>query len=98
MNIQVNPRPFLAQQLSPARIFIFSFAALILIGAIFLWLPFSAGKGSISFVDALFTSASAVCVTGLTVVGFASRKSNVFRPYRSDADSLHLIIMLHKHL
>ena len=68
MNIQVNPRAFLARQLSPARIFIFSFAALILVGAVLLWLPFSAARGSISFVDALFTSASAVCVTGLTAV------------------------------
>lgn len=68
MNIQVNHRAFLARQLSPARIFIFSFAALIFMGAILLWLPFSAGRGSISFVDALFTSTSAVCVTGLTVM------------------------------
>ena len=66
--MQINPRTFLARQLSPARIFIFSFAVVILIGAILLWLPFSAGRNPISFVDALFTSASAVCVTGLTVL------------------------------
>jgi trk system potassium uptake protein TrkH len=40
----------------------------ILIGAILLWLSFSSGSGHITFVDALFTSASAVCVTGLTVL------------------------------
>jgi len=64
-----NPRTFLARQLSPARIFIFSFALVILLGAMILWLPLAAGKGGhLSFVDALFTSTSAVCVTGLTVV------------------------------
>ena len=66
--MQINPRTFLARQFSPARIFIFSFAVIILLGAILLWLPFSAGRNPISFVDALFTSASAVCVTGLTVL------------------------------
>jgi len=53
--------------LSPERIFILSFASVILVGAIILYLPFSSTKG-LSFVDALFTSASAVCVTGLVVI------------------------------
>jgi len=53
---------------SPQKIFIFSFASVILIGAVLLWLPFSAGRGHISFIDALFCSASAVCVTGLAVL------------------------------
>jgi len=66
--MKINPRTFLARQFSPARIFIFSFAVVILLGAILLWLPFSAGRNPISFVDALFTSASAVCVAGLTVL------------------------------
>lgn len=68
MSVQVSPRASLAKQFSPARIFIFSFAMVILFGTILLMLPFAAAKGSLSFVDALFTSASAVCVTGLTVV------------------------------
>ena len=34
--------------------------------------PFSLQKDEISFVDALFTSASATCVTGLTVVDTGS--------------------------
>lgn len=42
------------------------FLALILIGTLFLILPLSTYKG-ISFVDALFTATSAVCVTGLIV-------------------------------
>jgi trk system potassium uptake protein TrkH len=44
------------------------FAATIVTGAIFLTLPFSASAERIGIVDALFTSTSAVCVTGLTVV------------------------------
>jgi trk system potassium uptake protein TrkH len=59
---------FLSRLLSPQRLFIFSFASVILIGAILLWLSFSSGSGHITFIDALFTSTSAVCVTGLTVL------------------------------
>jgi trk system potassium uptake protein TrkH len=40
----------------------------ILTGAILLWFPFSATKGNLRFVDALFSSTSAVCVTGLVVI------------------------------
>jgi len=57
----------IARVLSPERIFINSFAGVILAGTIFLYLPFSSTKG-LSFVDALFTAASAVCVTGLAVI------------------------------
>jgi trk system potassium uptake protein TrkH len=59
---------FISKLLSPQRLFIISFASVIFIGAILLWLPYSAAGSRISFVDALFTSASAVCVTGLTVL------------------------------
>ena len=68
MNIPVRLRSLIDRMFSPARIFIFSFAAVILAGAFLLWLPFSAGRGQLSFVDALFTSASAVCVTGLATI------------------------------
>ena len=44
-----------------------SFAAAILAGSLLLSLPFSTTAGHISYVDALFTSTSAVCVTGLIV-------------------------------
>jgi len=57
----------LSRILSPERIFILSFASVILAGAIALYLPLSSSRG-LSFVDALFTSASAVCVTGLVVI------------------------------
>jgi trk system potassium uptake protein TrkH len=68
MNIYLSIEKLLSRYFSPQKLFIFSFAAVILVGAILLWLPFAAGRGQISFVDALFTSASAVCVTGLTVL------------------------------
>jgi len=37
-------------------------------GAILLWFPFAATKEHLRFVDALFSSTSAVCVTGLVVI------------------------------
>ena len=58
----------LAPLFTPARIFILSFAGAILAGALLLWLPQAAAKTQLSFTDALFTSASAVCVTGLATI------------------------------
>lgn len=57
--------------LNPAQLFIISFLVIILIGALLLMLPNSTYSG-ISFLDALFTSTSAVCVTGLIVVDTAT--------------------------
>ena len=53
----------------PARISFISFASVILIGALLLALPVcrQPDANPIAFLDALFTSTSAVCVTGLTV-------------------------------
>jgi trk system potassium uptake protein TrkH len=48
------------------KIIFFSFVALILSGALLLMLPF-AHNGELDFVDAIFTSTSAACVTGLIV-------------------------------
>jgi len=53
---------------SPARIVFIGFALLIFIGTILLMLPVASTHEHIGFVNALFTSTSAVCVTGLTVV------------------------------
>jgi trk system potassium uptake protein TrkH len=53
---------------TPNRLFVASFAAVILTGGLLLWFPFSATKGHLRFVDALFSSTSAVCVTGLVVI------------------------------
>ena len=61
-------KAFLSRFLSPSRIFVLSFAAVIVAGGILLWFPFSATKGNLRFVDALFSSTSAVCVTGLAVI------------------------------
>lgn len=55
----------------PGRILILSFVLLILIGTFLLLLPAST-TGGIHIIDALFTSTSAVCVTGLIVVDTAS--------------------------
>lgn len=50
------------------RLIVRSFAAVIIIGAILLSLPVAARSHSFTdFIDALFTSTSAVCVTGLVV-------------------------------
>ena len=53
--------------LNPAQLITASFLSLIIIGAFLLMLPNATYEG-ISPVDALFTSTSAVCVTGLIVV------------------------------
>lgn len=45
------------------------FAAAILLGALLLWLPISSAPGEeTSFVDALFTATTSICVTGLVTV------------------------------
>ncbi|WPC12046.1 hypothetical protein LEQ05_13230 [Riemerella anatipestifer] len=57
--------------LNPAQLFISSFIVIILMGAFLLTLPKATTHG-ISFLDALFTSTSAVCVTGLSVLNTGS--------------------------
>ena len=54
--------------LSPELSLALSFLLLILGGAMLLILPASAHSGKTGFIDALFTAASATCVTGLVVV------------------------------
>ncbi|MGC6533174.1 MAG: TrkH family potassium uptake protein [Flavobacteriales bacterium] len=55
-------------RLNPAVIFISSFLAIILIGTGLLMLPeMTTNPGSMNFLDAIFTSTSATCVTGLMV-------------------------------
>lgn len=59
-------------KLNPPRVLALGFASLILIGTVLLNLPIASKSGqSIGFIDALFTAASAVCVTGLVVVNTA---------------------------
>ena len=62
-----------AARFSTARLAVVVFALIIVVVATLLSLPFaSAEDASPSFVDALFTATSAVCVTGLTVVDTAT--------------------------
>lgn len=59
--------------LHPAQTILFSFLLVILSGTLYLMAPFSTIEpGGLPFLDALFTSTSAVCVTGLIVVDTAT--------------------------
>ncbi|AMN67620.1 MULTISPECIES: potassium transporter TrkG [unclassified Psychrobacter] len=58
--------------LNPGQFFILSFLSVVLVGSLLLMMP-NATTEPISFVDALFTATSAVCVTGLIVVDTATR-------------------------
>lgn len=54
--------------ISPTRIIVSSFILVILLGALLLTLPIASNDGhSIGFLNALFTSTSATCVTGLVI-------------------------------
>lgn len=53
--------------INPAQLFILSFLSIIFVGTLLLMMPNSTYEG-ISFLNALFTATSAVCVTGLVVV------------------------------
>ena len=58
----------LRKHFSSSQIIIFGFMGAILLGTLLLMLPVSSAEGEITpFSDALFTSTSAVCVTGLVV-------------------------------
>lgn len=63
---------FIVRIFNPAQLFIVSFGFIILCGAFLLMMPLST-TSPITFTDAFFTSTSAVCVTGLTVVDTATR-------------------------
>lgn len=71
---QVNPVMMhtlkrLARDLTPSRVLSLGFLGVILTGGILLALPVSWNPGQhVRFLDALFVSCSAVCVTGLTTV------------------------------
>jgi len=65
-----------AKWLSPGRFLVIGFAAVIFLGTVLLLLPVSANTGVvIRPVDALFTSTSAVCVTGLIAIDTADHFS-----------------------
>ena len=53
----------------PSLFILISFAGLVVLGTLFLYLPDAAAPGAhITLLDAFFTAISAACVTGLTVV------------------------------
>jgi potassium uptake TrkH family protein len=56
---------------NPAQLFVISFLLIIVLGTLLLTLPNATHHG-ITIIDALFTSTSAVCVTGLIVVDTGS--------------------------
>ncbi len=58
-----------SKKLSPARIIALGFASVILLGSLLLMLPCSIKEGvEVRYIDALYTSTSAVCVTGLIAI------------------------------
>jgi trk system potassium uptake protein TrkH len=60
---------FMSFKVNPAQAIIVSFASIIAFGSFLLYLPYSRPSGTeFRYIDALFTSTSAVCVTGLIVV------------------------------
>ncbi|AVQ39600.1 Trk family potassium uptake protein [Clostridium botulinum] len=61
--------PHMRRRFTPVQILAIGFAIVIFVGAILLSLPISSQTGQRTpFLDCLFTSTSAVCVTGLIVV------------------------------
>jgi trk system potassium uptake protein len=62
-----NATSYYSRNLNPAMLFVLAFFFMIMLGTGLLLLP-NATHEKISFIDALFTSASAVCITGLVVV------------------------------
>lgn len=62
---------FKKAHLNPAQLFVLSFLIIIILGSFLLLLP-RATVTKFSLIDALFTSTSAVCVTGLVVVDTGS--------------------------
>lgn len=62
----------LINKIKPGRIIVLGFLLVILLGTMLLMLPISINEGaSVSLIDALFTSTSAVCVTGLIAIDTA---------------------------
>lgn len=70
LNKSKNQLDFLLKY--PERILPVTFLLLCLLGGIILYLPFASPHG-VSFIDAMFTAVSAVCVTGLSVVDFGDK-------------------------
>lgn len=71
--IPLRRRLWLAERVTPERLFVVSFLTLVLLGTVGLKaLPGLYVGPGLSWLDALFTATSAACVTGLTVVDTAT--------------------------
>jgi trk system potassium uptake protein TrkH len=63
-----EPEAQIRRRVNPPKIVAISFLIAILFGSLLLSLPFASSSGrGIAYIDALFTSTSATCVTGLVV-------------------------------
>lgn len=72
----VKKTKHLINKLNTSQIITLGFAGVIFVGALLLWMPWAAAKGqTTSFLDALFTAATSVCVTGLVTVTTATHWS-----------------------
>jgi len=65
----------LAKSNSPEKLLLYSFLFIIFLGSVLLTLPFANIRTPAAYVDNLFVSVSAVCVTGLTTVTVAEQYS-----------------------
>ncbi len=74
----------MTSNVQPSMLILLSFLILVTVGTVALLLPRATVSHSISFVDALFTATSAVCVTGLIVVDTATN----FTPFG------HVVLMV----
>ena len=55
----------------PYKFIIMLFLFVIIVASVILWLPISHVSGvEVSYIDSLFTTTSALCVTGLNTIDF----------------------------
>ena len=72
----MKKRMYRRYDLTTPQLISMGFASLILLGALLLMLPIASRTGEVTpFIDALFTTTSATCVTGLTTVNTAEHWS-----------------------
>lgn len=76
-SMAANTSSFLFRlKMAPAQVVLLSFGGVIFLGSLILMLPVSSATGkSLAFIDALFMSTSATCVTGLATVSLAENFS-----------------------
>ncbi len=64
--------PMKMRFITPLALPLYGFSGAVFLGAFLLWLPISWNNDPVRFIDALFTSTSAVCVTGLATVDISA--------------------------